>query len=182
MMSEQYGEAEVHGRYVASFIESAGEVSPVFERKVREIFDNHISGEITYDEWYPISDVSDAFHRVLREVGESTMREGGAASARQVPWPEEVTAVSDGLQRLDQMHQDSSRGGTSPEPAGSYTIDIRGDRSARVAVTEDWPYTAPEAEGVLKGVVDSLGDERAVPTINETDTRSGELAAWDLSW
>jgi hypothetical protein len=181
-MPGQDSDAELNGQYIAALVESAGEVSPVFERKVRDIFTEYISEEIEHDQWYPVSGVATTYQRIHREVGSSTMQEGGAASARAVDWPDGVTTVADGLELLDDMHQQAHRGGDEPYPGGRYVVDVESDRGARVAVSESWPYTEPLAEGVLKGVAQSLGDENTVPTLEEVDTRSDERKAWQLSW
>ncbi|WP_267162241.1 hypothetical protein [Halovenus salina] len=181
-MAELDTDAELSGQYIASLIESAGAVSPVFERKVRDIFKKHISEEVVYDQWYPVADAAETYQRIEHQVGSSTMQEGGAASASAVEWPDEITTVGDGLELLDDMHQQAHRGGKDPHPGGRYLVSVDGTREARVAVSDDWPYTVPLAEGVFEGVVKDLGGDDAVPVLDAVDSRHDEKAAWKLTW
>lgn len=181
-MADSNSTAELSGQYIASLVESAGDVSPVFERKVRNIFKEYISDEIEYDQWYPVPEVTDTYQRIERQVGSSTMQKGGAASAQAVDWPEGITSVSDGLELLDDMHQQAHRGGEDQYPGGRYIVDIDGSDEARVAVSSDWPYTVPLAEGVFRGVVKDLGDRDTVPALEEVEPRYDEESAWKLTW
>ncbi|SDJ30772.1 hypothetical protein SAMN05216226_10266 [Halovenus aranensis] len=182
MMTETSSSAELSGQYIASLVESAGDVSPVFERKVRDIFKEYISTEIEYDQWYPVPEVTDTYQRIARQVGSSTMQEGGAASAQAVEWPDHVTRVADGLELLNDMHQQAHRGGEEAHPGGQYLVETEDARAARVAVSSDWPYTVPLAEGVFKGIVKDLGDDDAVPSLEDVESRHDEEAAWKLTW
>lgn len=171
--------SEVIGRYPLATVESAGEVSPVFERKARELFNEHL-GELDAEEWYQVDDVVAAYESLRDEVGESTMRQGGKESAKAVEWPPEVDTVRAGLSVLAEMHKEAFRNSPEEFPAGKYTFEPLGDRHAHVGISNGYPFTASHAEGVFIGVVQDLSDSR--PSIEETTAKADEEAAFELTW
>ncbi|MFB6175751.1 MAG: hypothetical protein ABEI99_01155, partial [Halobaculum sp.] len=98
-MSEYDENSEVLGRYPLATVQSAGNVSPVFERKARELFSEHL-GELDPETWYSTEDTVSAYHDLNDEVGEATMRQGGKESAKAVEWPDEVDTPMKGLGAL----------------------------------------------------------------------------------
>lgn len=182
---KQYTEAQ--GLYLQSFFESAGEVSPVFEKKARELFGEYGLDTVQSDEYYPGDDVSNAFFDVVNNVGEKTMREGGIQMGQDVPWPEGVDSPHAGLQTINAVHQEAVRVATdAPEdvnlahPGGRYTYDRTGARSAHVGVTERYPYPNVMAEGVFLGIVKGHGADS--PDISETTPTAEEQTAWEIEW
>jgi len=178
-MAEYDPTSEVIGRYPLATVESAGEVSPVFERKARELFNEHL-GELDAEQWYRTDDVVAAYESLGDEVGESTMRQGGKESAKAVEWPPEVDTVRGGLDALAEMHKEAFRNSSDEFPAGKYTFEPLGDRHAHVGISGGYPFTAPHAEGVFVGVVQDLSDARA--SIEETTPKADEQKAFELSW
>lgn len=172
-------DSEVIGRYPLATVQSAGEVSPVFERKARELFSDHL-GELDAETWYTTDDVVAAYQSLGEEVGEATMREGGKESAKAVEWPPEVSTPMEGLGALAAMHKEAFRNSGREFPAGKYTFESLGDSRAHVGVTEDYPFTVPHAEGVFVGVVQDLSDAR--PSIQSADPEPDEQAAFEISW
>jgi hypothetical protein len=176
------------GMYVLSFFESAGEVSPVFERKAREMFEEQGLTDIDPEEYYPIDDIAPAFYSVVDDIGDKTMRQGGRQMGRDVPWPDGVEEPHDGLQTIDAIHQEASpareNGRTLDvdRPAGGYTYERRDDAAARVGITERYPYPPVMAEGVFLGIVDGLHDGVVSVEAEPTDPTHDERRAWTLSW
>lgn len=174
-------EAESIGKYMLSFIESAGEVSPVFERKVKGIFEDHL-GDIRADEWYSVEAVDAAFDTVNEEIGSKTMEEGGREAFSAVVFPDSVETVDEAIEHLQETHRDSYRGSSQLNPGGNYTFEREGDRTARVGMTVGIP-TGP---GFVKGVFDQLirdfGPADASPRFETIDTRDHEKAAWGVTW
>lgn len=180
LVTEYDPDAEVIGRYPLATVKSAGEVSPVFEQKARELFTEHM-GDLDADEWYSAADVVAAYEALSEEVGEATMRQGGKESARAVEWPPAVETPMEGLGALAQMHKEAFRGSDREFPAGKYTFEPLGDRRAHVGVSEDYPFTVPHAEGVFVGVVQDLSDG-VRPTIEATEPNPDEQAAFEIEW
>jgi hypothetical protein len=187
---EQNWHRHAHGQglYVLSFYESAGKVSPIFERRAREIFEEHGLDDIQEDEFYHYDRVAPAFYDVVDNIGQKTMREGGRQMGRDVPWPDGVETVHDGLQTIDAIHQQASpaiHNGNETDvdrPAGGYTYDRRGQTAAHVGITKQYPNPPIMAEGVFLGIVDSLSADGTSVTIDSTETNRDERRAWELSW
>ena len=177
-MVSRNNKAEVDGAYVAAFTQQAGEVSPVFEQKVQQVFESELGG-VEGDEWYPVEDVIEAFEQILEQAGEKTMERGGVSAGESLPWPDGVDTVAEGLATLDQMHQAAYRGGGEGPPAGEFTVEVE-SRTARVGITEGYPYPDAYARGALSGAVQSLAGSRV--DISETDARGAERTAWTVEW
>jgi hypothetical protein len=180
-MPEYDSNAEQDGQYLVAFVESAGEVSPVFERKVRRIFETHVGG-LDAESWYDTDDCVEAYREVLDEIGDKTMEQAGIQVGKSVPWPEEVETVHDGLSTVNTMHKAAFRNSPEEFPAGRYVFEDICDRRARVGITAGYPYTAPFAKGVFTGIAQDLGRDVAGVTVEEADRKHGEKAAWIMEW
>jgi hypothetical protein len=179
VMSGYDPDAETIGKYILAFVESAGTVSPVFERKVRETFETEI-GEVEADGWYRNDDVKGAYHSVLNKVGPKTMKQGGKATSGALDFPAD-TSVEEALTLLQKEHSADGvyRNTTSDTPAGQYTFEISGN-SAHLGATEGYPYTKPFVEGLYKGIIEEYSN--SAPELTETTPKAGEQFAWDATW
>jgi hypothetical protein len=175
--------AHGQGMYVLSFFDSAGEVSPVFERKARDIFDDYGLEDVEPDKLYSYDKIAPAFEAVVENAGEKTMFSGGKQMGIDIPWPDDVADVHDALAALDAIHQQATGAPDEPvdRPAGGYTYERVGPREARVGVTERYPNPESMVRGVYTGIVDSFSDDAYVE-LTETTPNSDERAAWTLSW
>lgn len=174
-------EAEAIGRYMAGFVEAAGEVSPVFERKAQEMFDKHL-GRLEADEWYRLGDCAAAFEEILDQVGPNTMKRGGVAGAEALPLEADLS-VAEALAGLNELQTGSVyRNSEMDAPAGRYIFEVNDDRTGRFAVSEAWPLTEPYAEGVYTGVVNEWGPEDAQPRLESVTPEGDEQFAWRAEW
>jgi len=173
--------AEATGRYIVAFVEAAGEVSPVFARKVQEIFEEKI-GDISADEYYRHESVKEGFEAVLVEVGPKTMTEGGIATAKELPFPEDTT-IQEALEMLRDEHSvgKSYRNTDSDRPGGQYRCELAG-ASGHFGATEGYPYTKPYVRGIYQGIIEKYGPREARPRFEETAPRDGEQFAWQVEW
>ena len=182
LVMDQYDpDAEATGYYMTAFVEAAGEVSPVFERKVRDIFETHL-GALEPEGWYRNGDITDAFEEIITQVGDKTMLQGGIESGAAIDWDDDVETVMDALNRWNDKHAAAYRNSDATYPAGKYTIESAGDRAARVGITDSYNLTAAFAKGCSKGIVRDLGPAGSSPTIEDTEPTADEQAAWILSW
>lgn len=183
--SERNWHANAHGQgmYVLSFFDSAGEVSPVFERKARDIFADYGLEDVDPDEYYHYDKIAPAFEAVVENAGEKTMRQGGKQMGLDIPWPDDVTSIHDALASLDDIHKVATKAPDerASAPAGGYTYEKLGPREARVGVTERYPNPEALVLGVYEGIVQTFSDE-GVATFDDAAPRSGERSAWTLSW
>ncbi|SDJ79647.1 hypothetical protein SAMN05216226_109113 [Halovenus aranensis] len=173
--------SETDGRYVVAFVESAGEVSPVFQRKVIAIFEKHLP-RVDPEAWYRTEDVVLAFTEVRDETGSKTMEQGGTTAAREIPWPDSVSTIAEALRRLIEQHREAYRNSSLENPAGNYTAAEIGDRAARVGILQGFPYGPGFARGVFEHVAAEFGPEDSRPTLDETEPDTSESHAWELTW
>lgn len=174
-------ESEVTGKYLIAFVEAAGEVSSVFEEKTREIFEEHTDGELESDGWYKADNIVEAYDDLLNNVGKQTMKQGGLAAAETLPFSEDIS-LEEAFDKLSEEHKSAYRNSDMEEPAGNYVGEVEGPNSARVAITDAYPYTAPFAKGVFEGVIERWGGDDPRPHFEEIDGRKDENAAWKVDW
>lgn len=172
-------DAEVTGTYINAFIDSTGEVSSIFEKKTREMFDEVI-GEVDPDGWYKVGDVAEAFERIVDDVGEQTMKFGGEAAASAVPVPEGAD-LREAFETLAQAHKDVYRNSDMEYPGGRYLYDID-DRSARLAVDEAFMLPKSFARGAFTAIIDNYGPEDALIDFEEVEPEGEEEFAWEVTW
>ena len=178
-MSSYDENAEATGKYMNSFIEAAGEVSSVFEKRTREMFEKHL-GEVEPDGWYRLGDVAKAFTEIREEVGAQTMKRGGEAAGDALPFPED-TSLEDAIEMLVETNQEVYRNSDMKNPAGTYLYEIDG-RSARLAVDEGYPLTQPFAKGVYTALINDYGPADALPSFEEAEPEGDEQFAWEVTW
>jgi hypothetical protein len=181
-MPEYDSDADATGKYVVAFVENAGEVSAVFERKTRRLVEKHV-GELDPDGWYKVGDFSDALHEIEDEVGHRTMEQAGRVGVRELEIPDDAT-LQEAYEHLNAIHtsEDVHRNSEMDAPAGQYTHDLNDDRSAHVGMSQAYPYTKSWAKGVHKELITLYGPEDASPTFEKTTARPDELAAWTVEW
>ena len=173
---------EIVGRYILAFVKSTGDVSAVFERKTREIFEQNGLNvdEIEEDSWHDANRYADAMHEIREEVGEKTLRQAGAEQAGDVPWPENVNSVADGLEFLVQADKDAHRT-PDGEYGGDYNFELTGESTARVGIPEYAPYPVDNFKGVFEGAVNSLSDSGNA-RLSDVEPHADERAAFEVTW
>lgn len=171
--------AEVNGKYINSLIEASGEVSSVFEKRTREMFEETV-GEIEPEGWYTIDKVSEAYHKIESEVGAQTMKRGGKATAEAFPYPDE-TSIEEALAHLVETNKEVYQNSDREYPGGKYLYDVDG-RSARLAVDEAYPLPEKFAEGVFTGIIERFGPTDAVVILEKATPEGDEQFAWEASW
>jgi hypothetical protein len=180
-MTDYDPSSEVGGQYIIAFIESAGEVSPVFERKVRGIFEKHLP-TVDADTWYQTAEVVAAYDEVNDQIGDKTMEQGGVESAKAIPWPDGVTTVQGALETLQTMHRQAYRGSSHENPGGNYAVKDVGEGSAHLGTLEGFPYGSAFARGVFRQVIRDFASGSVSPKFSETTPEPDEDVAWTVTW
>lgn len=172
-------DTEIIGRYILAFVESTGKVSKVFERKTRDIFaENGLDiSAVEEDGWYDALSYAAAMQQVEDEVGEQTLMEAGAEQAKNVPWPEQVRSVSDGLNFLVEADKQAHR----PDYGGNYRYEKIDGSTGRFGIRERAPYPVTNYKGVFEGAVRSLSDSNSAE-LSPTEPKADEQAAFEISW
>jgi hypothetical protein len=183
MRTEDIPETEGQGLYMLSFVESAGEVSPVFERKARNLLEDNGLVDMDRDEYYDMSNILQAFQDVVNEVGENTMRQGGQQMGEDVPWPPQVDGPHDALASVDEIYKQAHNfDGDFENETVAYTYERQGPSSARVGITDTYPYPDAMAEGAFPGFVKGAADGDPRVSMSETDPNADERCAWTVEW
>ncbi|MFW6436759.1 MAG: hypothetical protein ACOCYZ_03920 [Halococcoides sp.] len=187
---EWHPDAEGQGRYLLSFLQSTEDVLPSLRRRTQDVLADFGIEDIDQDAYYPIEDIAAAFQNIVESIGETTMRRGGEQMGLDIPFPPSVDSPHAALDSLNDLHQEAFRippgsdasGSAATEPAGGYDYTKIDDTTARMAITERYPFPAAMAEGVVKGVVNRFGDSNSYVRTEEVSTEQDERAAWDVSW
>ncbi|WP_276299779.1 hypothetical protein [Halorussus lipolyticus] len=172
--------AEIAGKYSLAFIQAAGEVSSVFEKKTREMFEKALGGEVKPEEMYEFGNVVEGYLKIQEEVGDNTMKRGGEASAKTVPIPDD-TDLGEAFDVLLEEHNRQFQNSDREYPGGRYLHDIDG-RTGRLGVDEAYPLPKSFVQGVYKGLIEEYGPSDAMPAFEEAEPEGDERFAWDVTW
>ncbi|MFW6436544.1 MAG: hypothetical protein ACOCYZ_02805 [Halococcoides sp.] len=183
-------DAEGKGQYLLSFLESCEDVLPSLRRRTKDVLADHGIEDIDPESYYPIDEIAASFENIVDSIGETTMRRGGEQMGLDIPFPSTVDDPHAALESLNDLHQQACRlppgtnatGSRASDPAGRYEYERIDETTARVAITDRYPFPAPMAEGVAKGVVNRFGDSNSYVRIEAVDTNPSERAAWKVSW
>jgi hypothetical protein len=173
---------KIIGRYILAFVKSTGDVSAVFERKTREIFEKNglDLSEISEDTWHDANQYADAMHEIKDEVGKKTLQQAGAEQAANVPWPDNITSVADGMEFLVKAEKDAHKV-SNGRFSGNYDFEMTGESSGRVSVADRPSYPTDNYKGVFRGAAKDLSDSSSV-RLSDVDPRSDERAAFEIRW
>lgn len=179
-MPEHDTDALVTGKYLIAFVQSTGEVSPVFERKTRSLFEEQL-GELDPEEWYQLGTVAELYESIRDDVGQATMRKGGVATGEALPF-DTANDLEGALASLNEEHKAAFRDSDMEWPAGKYFVKDRGSQSVRVGVDEAYPYPESFVEGVFDAFVQRYGPPDTSPTLEAEEPDPGERFVWKASW
>ena len=171
---------EVNGQTILSVVESAGVVSPVFERKAQEFLSNNGIDNPQRGEWYPQADYLAAIGQIERDGGSQLLTNIGKEIPKTADWPDSVDSVAGGLESINSAYQMNHRGGE----IGSYRFEATGDRSGIVYCEN--PYPCLFDRGIVKGVVNVFGGTDASLSLDETGphcrSEGGNECQYTIEW
>lgn len=179
---------QVHGRYVTGMVQSVGEISPVFEQKLRDVVAEYGIENPTPEGWYSAEAFVNAVNDVAEDIGTRTVTEAGKTMGQQVPTPPDAESPHDALAAVDQSLQEAHRGGESDRPVGSFTYERIDSSVARVGVTEPYPYPEGISRGSLSGVVQQMAPDPSKVFAEEVETaptsreKAPEEVAYRIRW
>ena len=169
------------GEFVDGFIQAVVEISPAFERKIRDVLAENGIEEPRAGETYPADYVIDSINQLAEDVGPKTTTRIAVNQIRIPDWPEGIDDVEQALDASDDMYRgayiDFDR-----DRLGAFRFEKTGAGRGRGAVTEDFPYPEAFAEGIFEGTLKEFTSESSLPTVSETETRADEKAAFELRW
>ncbi|MFC7079946.1 hypothetical protein [Halorussus caseinilyticus] len=174
-------EVKLDGKFAIAFIEAVADVSPAFEDRARTFLEENGISEPSADEAYPADAFVNAFEQITDEIGSTTTRKIGIRVIETVDWPPGIDSVESGFDVLNETHAEVY--GDAPESIiGRYRFEKTGDREARGAVTENFPYPRACIEGLFEGMLEEFTSDSVFPNVSETDARDDEKYAFELSW
>jgi predicted hydrocarbon binding protein len=145
-------EVEVNGQTVLSVVNAFPDA--LTRRGESILADNGIENP-EEGEWYPQEYWLDAFSDIHESMGESTLERIGKSIPRSAEWPPGTDTIVAGVESIDTAYHMNHRGGE----IGNYEAEQIDE--TRIHVTCDNPYPCAFDTGILKGVVDEFGEERA---------------------
>ena len=172
--------AVVTGRYLIAFVKSTGQVSEVFEQRTRSLFEDEL-GQLDPEAWYSLETVAELYEGVRDDVGPRTMRQGGVATGEALPFDTD-TNIAAATDQLNEEHKRSFRESTEEHPAGRYLYESTGDRSARVGVSEAYPFPESFVEGVFEAFIRRHGPVDASPNLQSTTAGPEERFVWTVRY
>lgn len=151
-------EPKVSGMYVVAFLESAGEVSPVFERKANGILESNGIDNVDPEEWYSIDKFVSAMNEIEDEVGEKTSEQAGIKMMEVAPQISELSSMEEAIEVGEEPLRESYQN-YSVEEVGDFKYEETAD-GPKVAYYGGWRYPEAFTRGIFKGMakeVDGLG-------------------------
>ncbi|SDJ68121.1 hypothetical protein SAMN05216226_10785 [Halovenus aranensis] len=167
---------EISGQFVSAFIASAGEVSPVFERKVREYLEKNGIESVEPAAFYSLDKFSKTMHQVEDDVGTMTTMEAGREMITVI---EELSAMSSLEETIDvgkQAQRDAYKN-FSAEDAGQLRHEQQDDGTDRVAYYGGWRYPEGFTEGIMKEFA-AVTNGYAASGVESTTPRHDEVFAY----
>jgi hypothetical protein len=166
---------EVNGQTVLSVIHAFPET---LQARGERILADHGIEDPTEQEWYAQEAWLAAFEDLSDSMGDSTLEKVGKMIPQSADWPPGTTSIVDGVESIDSAYEMNHRGGE----IGNYAVDRREENS--LYVTCDNPYPCAFDVGILKGVVEEFGDERAL--VNEIGNtcreEGGDSCRYEVTW
>jgi hypothetical protein len=173
-------QSKVTGANVLAFVESAGEVSPVFSKKTRDIFAEFGIEDPGVDEWYDADDYLDALFHFLEEVGDMSVQKAGREMVRVNEPIMEQERVEDGMAVFAEQHRETHRN-WDLESDGRVEYERLGPTSFRVSTTGGYRHPEPLLRGAAKEVVVQTAGAEYVD-VDAAETENGEVHAFELHW
>lgn len=171
-------DTQIVGQFLQAFLQSAGEVSPVFERRARGFLEDNGIDQVDPNEWYSVERFAAAMNEIETAVGEKTAEQAGI----------KMIEIIDELQGLDtfesvletaQVQQRESYQPFSPEAVGQIRYEQDADGTYRLSYYGGWPYPESFTRGIFRGTADAT-TEFSTFAIESTTTRDDEPFAFRL--
>lgn len=173
--------AKISGKYVAAFVQSAGEVSAVFEKKAQETLASHGIEDPDPEAFYDDAEFGAALAEIEEKAGERTVRQAGQKMvAVNEPIVSQSSAVA-GLETMAEQHAGIHRDYSVTE-AGGYEIVSTGDDTCRVDVLGDYPFPLSLPHGAIEGTVRATEGDANRVSVDQVDAPDDVFARFEVSW
>lgn len=173
-------QTKVTGANIVAFLASAGEVSPVFEKKARETFEKYGITDPDESDWYDSQNYTEAMMEIVDKAGEKTVQQAGRESVR---FNEPILKQDDlesALAVLSEQHVETHKN-YDEDNVGAVECELVGETRCRVTGTGGYRYPESLLRGAAKETVLQTGETDTVG-IEDADPEHGEVMAFELVW
>lgn len=171
-------EPRVSGMYVAAFLESAGEVSSVFERKARNILEANGIPEVDPEEWYSIDKFVSAMNDIEKEVGEKTSEQAGIKMMEIVPAMSDFESMAEAIE-VGQEPLEESYQNYSVESVGGFRYETLSNGNGKVTYYGGWEYPESFTAGIFKGMAQEVNG-LATNSIQPIEPEGNEVYSFEV--
>lgn len=173
-------DSRISGAYVAAFVQSAGEVSPVFEKKAKETLADRDITDPDPESWYDNEKFGEALFEIVDKAGERTVAQAGKEMVAITDEILEQDEIEAGLEVLTAQHEEIHESHTVGD-AGILTYEQLSPTSYRVASEGGYEYPASLVKGAAEETVRRTGGPSRVD-VSDVETESNEPFAFEVSW
>ncbi len=174
-------EPKCKGLFVAAFVESAGEVSSVFERKALDILGSHGIEDPDPESLYPAESFFAAMTETEENVGRNTAKQAGEKMIEVNPEIQQMSSAEEGFGELRTQMRFGFEN-FSVEEVGQFDIEQLDEGLFRVATVGGWSYPEAFTEGLLSGIVKVTEDDVRNVSVEQDDTAEDEVLAYEVTW
>lgn len=174
-------ESRISGAYVAAFVKSAGEVSPIFEKKAVETLEESGISDPKESDWYDNERFGDALSEIVEKAGEKTVKQAGREMVKITDEIVQQDSAEAGLEVFTSQH-DAIHENHSKESAGVVNYEQIGDSSYRIAAAgEGYEYPSSLTKGAAEETVRQTAGANRL-TVEDAESPGDEVFAFEISW
>jgi hypothetical protein len=162
-MTNSFPNSEVVGQAILSIV---GGMEVVQSRALRILAENGIT-PLKPDQWYPLSNLLNAFRLIFEKIGPSTVRAIGRKIPEHAHFPPDVDNLEKGLRSIDVAYHMAHRGS---DAIGGYHYEQYDRRSAKMRC--DNPYPCDLDLGLVEAICDRYRPKDSLWVRIEHDPRS----------
>jgi hypothetical protein len=170
-------EVKVSGKFVQGFANSAGDVSPVFEQKLRKFLAEHGIDEVKPDNWYPFDNFARAVTDVEDAVGTMTAVVGGRTMVSLIGRLDGTQSLAETMEIAKEANRNAYQNFTV-DAAGHYSYEETDD-GARIATVGGWQHPQQFTKGIIEGFVENATDYE-MDDLKERRSQSDEVYAFSV--
>lgn len=171
---------QITGANLVAFLESAGEVSPVFRKKAEETFKKYGITDPDEGDWYDNDDFTEAMHDVVDKAGPKTVQQAGREMVRFNDEILQQDEIGEGLAIFAEQHKATHKN-FSVETAGLVECTRTSETTYRIAGTGGYKYPESLLRGAAKESLLQTGNMSQV-RIEDAEPEGDEVIAFELTW
>lgn len=161
-----------------AFLESAGAVSAVFERKAANMLEDNGIKDVDPDSWYSAEKFVGAINDIEAEVGQKTSEQAGVKMIEVVPEISGLSSMEEAIEIGKEPHRQSYRN-FSVEEAGDLRYESVQGGPDRVAYYGGWEYPEAFTHGIFKGFAKGV-EGLDTNSIEPVDPKEDEAYAFEV--